>query len=117
MVEKSVIFNLRTARGREFKGTLKMSGKSLCRTARPSVDKCKSLFLRRFWLDSFTLVELLVVVAIIAVLISLLTPSLRSAREEAKMTACMNNLRQIGLGIILYGDERGVYPWGYEEAA
>lgn len=66
---------------------------------------------------SFTLIELLVVIAIIATLVSLLMPGLRTAREQAKMTACMNNVRQLGLGIILYGDERGVYPWGYEETA
>lgn len=53
----------------------------------------------------FTLVELLVVIAIIAVLASLLMPALASARERARTTACINNLRQIGVAITLYAGD------------
>ncbi len=51
---------------------------------------------------SFTLIELLIVVAIIALLLALLLPSLRQAREIAKTTTCLSNLRQIGIGCSLY---------------
>lgn len=59
----------------------------------------------------FTLIELLVVVAIIALLMSILLPSLRSAREQASGAACMSNLRQIMIGMSQYQqDSRGYMP-------
>lgn len=61
-------------------------------------------------LKMFTLIELLVVIAILSILMSMLLPALKGAREQGKRIACVGNLRQIGLGIIEYrGDYNDYY--------
>jgi len=55
----------------------------------------------------FTLIELLVVIAIIAVLLAILIPSIRAAREHARRAYCLNNLKQLTMAWIAYADENG----------
>ena len=60
----------------------------------------------------FTLVELLVVIAIIGVLVGLLLPAVQAARESARRSTCVNNLKQIGLACQNYVDVRQAFPPG-----
>ena len=64
----------------------------------------------------FTLIELLVVVSIIALLVSILLPSLSKAREYAKKVKCMSNLKQIAMGFYYYVDDKGMFPTPWDNS-
>jgi len=67
---------------------------------------------RRYALRGFTLVELLVVIAIIGILVALLLPAIQAAREAARRSQCMNNLKQMGVAIQTHLDVKKQFPSG-----
>src|SRR5947207_1779085 len=74
-----------------------------------SLSRSRPMFAKR---SGFTLVELLVVIAIIGVLVALLLPAVQTAREAARRSKCMNNLKQISLAVHNYENTHRTFPIG-----
>lgn len=66
--------------------------------------------MKKTYQKGFTLIEMLVVIAIIGILATILTPTLTRARERAKRAKCMSNLKQIGYLIAMYETDKEKYP-------
>src|SRR5689334_8500314 len=70
------------------------------------------IFAMRTQQRAFTLVELLVVVAIIGGLVALLLPAVQAAREASRRSRCQNNLRQLGIALATHEERAGAFPMG-----
>jgi len=65
--------------------------------------------------NAFTLVELMVVIAIIALLMAIVAPALQSSRRQAKAVLCSSNIRQLLLGLFTYESENQSFPFGFDD--
>ena len=60
-----------------------------------------------------SLIEILVVIAIIAILLTIVVPALQKCKKQGKDLVCANNLRQLGIAVSIYAQEKTAYPEGF----
>ena len=63
----------------------------------------------------FTLVEILVVIAIMALLLAIMIPALQKAREQAKAVVCASNISQLSKALLIYENSYGSFPYGFDD--
>jgi hypothetical protein len=92
--------------------TDRRNGKCIWKSARPILSGKRLAVRKSDRRHGFTLREMFVIIAIIAVLLAILVPAVQKARESARQTQCRNNLKQLGISLLNYHDTYGMFPMG-----
>jgi prepilin-type N-terminal cleavage/methylation domain-containing protein len=97
---------------------MKIIWPNVVRFCRVSLFKARKIFMQLIYPDSkrtaFTLIELMVVIAMVGIMMALLLPAIQKARESSRRAACRNNLKQIGIALAHYESVHECFPKGVE---